>query len=169
MTVPLRLRLISSKKFEKPIYSVATGDFDGDGRLELAIGCGDGSLRLFKFDRGNLNSVWTTKSWAWVDHIIAADLNQDYIDELLVIMGKKLVIYKYKDPTYEKIWEIETNATITSVFVGDSNNNRQNELLIGCNDGSITIFAQIEEPFKFKKVWRKKYEGDTLISLGDLD
>jgi len=167
MSTPLRLRLIASQKFENPIYTLATGDFDGDGKLELATGSDD--LRIYKFDREKLQIIWNMKFWAWIDHVIAADINQDCIDELLVTSGRKLSIYKFNDPTYEKIWEYEATGPITSVFVGDSNNNRQNELLIGCNDGSVTIFTQKDDPFSFKQAWRKKFDGETLVALKDLD
>jgi hypothetical protein len=167
MSVPFRLRLIISQKLEKPVYALATGDFDGDGKIEIATGSED--LRIFKYDKGKLEPIWNTKFWAWIDHIIAADINQDYSDEIIVISGRKLLIYKYTDPVYENIWEYESDTPISSVFVGDSNNNRQNELLIGCNDGTVIIFTQKDQPFSFKQAWRKKYEGDTLVALADLD
>ncbi len=169
MATPLKLRLISSNKFEKPLYAVASGDLDGDGKIEIATGCGDAYLRIFKYERGKLTPVWNARFWAWIDQIVVTDVDQDYIYEFIVITGRKLFIYKYKDHNYEKVWEFEAPATITSACVGDANNDRKQELLIGCNDGSITIFGPEEDPFNFKPVWKKKYEGDTLVRLADLD
>lgn len=168
-TAPLRLNLISSTKFEKALYSIATGDFDGDGKIEIATGDGDANLRIYKFERGRMIPIWHTKFAVWIDHIIVGDINHDYFDELLVVSGRKLVIFKYSEPNYEKIWEYDADAPITSVFVGDSNNNRQNELIIGSNDGTIIIYAQKDEPLNFKQVWKKKYEGDSIVRLADLD
>ena len=81
MAVPLRLRLIASLKFEKPLYAVAAGDFDGDGKVEIATGSGDGNLRIHKFERGKLISIWNTRFLSWVDQIVVADINDDTIDE----------------------------------------------------------------------------------------
>ncbi|MFX1297633.1 MAG: FG-GAP-like repeat-containing protein, partial [Promethearchaeota archaeon] len=170
MAVPLRLRLFSTRKFGKPVYTMATADVDGDGKEEIIVGVGDGKIQILKYETGDFEEVWSDKMLQWVDQIVIADIDQDVIEEIFLVTGRLLTVYKFRQNSYKQVWNYQAEFPITSICVGDSNNNRQNELLIGCNDGSLFIFAQKdEEPFNFKQVWKRKLEGDVLISIGDVD
>ncbi|HUX99526.1 MAG TPA: hypothetical protein VMV49_08240 [Candidatus Deferrimicrobium sp.] len=171
MAVPLKLRLFSTIKLEKPIYTIAAADLDGDGKIEIITGAGDAFIRIFKYEKGKFEEVWDIKHWTWIDQIFISDIDQDLINEIFIVTGRNLSIYKYIEPTYKKVWEYEANTTITSVFVGDASNNNQNELLIGTNDGTLIVFAQDEEEaLKFTTIWKKtKLEGDVLVTVADVD
>ncbi|MEU1401442.1 VCBS repeat-containing protein [Streptomyces sp. NPDC005728] len=60
---------------------IATGDFNGDGRDDIAAVAADGSLSLFPgkadgtFDKGR--SMWPDKSWGTVDRVLGGDFDGD--------------------------------------------------------------------------------------------
>jgi len=169
MAVPLRLRVFLSQKFESKVFTLASGDTDGDGTEEIVVGLENGDLRVFKYEKGELKETWKTKLLRWIDQIYIADIDEDHFNEILVASGPILEIYKFSEPNYKQVWNFHANTPITSIAVGDVNNDRHTELLIGSNDGNLIVFGQGDEPYQLKQVWKKKFEGDILISLADLD
>jgi len=171
MAVPLKLRLFTALRIENPLYAIATGDVDGDGKDDIVVGTENGVIRIYKYERGAFEEIWSSaKHWQWVDQIYVTDLNQDFLNEVLVVIGRQLLVYKYEDSTFKRVWEYQAAGTITSVVVADSNNDKQKELIIGSNDGLLTVFARKEEElFSFKPIWKRKLEGDVLVSVADVD
>ncbi|MEG8279300.1 FG-GAP-like repeat-containing protein [Streptomyces sp. AHA2] len=60
---------------------IATGDFNGDGREDIAAGAGDGSLSLYPgkadgtFDKAR--SMWPSKDWTSYRPLLSGDFNGD--------------------------------------------------------------------------------------------
>jgi len=169
MVTPLKLRIFLSRKFDSKVFTLASGDIDGDGIDEIVLGLENGDLRGFKYEKGELKEIWKTSLLRWIDQIQVADLDEDYFNEILVASGSNGRIYKFSEPNYKEVWNFQANAPITSLAVGDVNNDRHMELLVGSNDGYLIVFAQGDESYKFKQVWKRKFEGDVLIGLADLD
>lgn len=169
MAVPLKLRALVSRKCESRIFTLTTGDTDGDGTDEIVVGLENASICIFKYEKGEFKEVWKKKLLLYIDQIVIDDVDKDHFNEILIVSGTTLIIYKFSDPDYNKVWDFKTNAHITSLAVGDVNNDRKTELVVGTDDGDLFVFAQGEEQYEFKSVWKKKFEGDVLVSLADLD
>lgn len=88
---------------------VATGDFDGDGKQEIAMSNGkDANVYLPALD---LQFLWQAKGSAYDDHIWidAIDLNKNSRDELIItsMKGNEVVsyIYELSGTEFKKLWE----------------------------------------------------------------
>jgi hypothetical protein len=168
MAVPLKLRVLVSRKCESRIFTLATGDTDGDGIDEIVVGLENANLCIFKYEKSELKE-WKKRLLMYIDQIVIEDVDKDHFNEILVVSGSSLMIYKFSEPDYNKVWDFKASAHITSLAVGDVNNDRKTELVLGTDDGDLIVFAQGEEPYEFKPVWKKKFEGEVLVSLADLD
>jgi len=171
LAVPLKLRLFTTVKFERPIYSMCVADTNGDGKEELIIGSDKGQIFIFKYEKNAFVELWKSSPWMhWVDQIIAADIDNDGVNEIFFITGHHLFIYKYDSPSYQLVWDYETDAIITSICVADSNNNHQKELLLGNSNGLLLVLTlQNELPYNFKQIWKRKLEGEIRVTVGDID
>jgi len=169
MAVPLKLRVMVSRKCDSRIFTLTTGDTDGDGTEEIVAGFENANICIFKYEKGELKEIWKKKLLMYIDQIIIEDVDKDHFNEILVISGPSLIIYKFSESDYNKVWDFKASAHITSLAVGDVNNDRKTELVLGTDDGDLIVFAQGEEPYEFKPVWKKKFEGEVLVSLADLD
>ena len=83
-----RLDLISSTFFESSIWAVCVADIDGDGQNELIGGSFDNSLRIFKFEGGNLVEVDKAVFQGGVWSVAVGDFNGDGELEFIAGIGK---------------------------------------------------------------------------------
>lgn len=171
MAAQLRLRLFSTLKFKKPIYAVKVQDTDGDGKAEIVLGSDEGLIHIYKYEKGSFEEVWQSSRWVhWVDQILIADIDDDAINEIFFVTGRHLLVFKYREPIYQLVWDYLADSAITSICVADSNNDHHKELHLGTNEGLLLVFAvKNEETLQFKQVWKRKLEGDVFISVGDID
>ncbi len=90
---------------------VVTGDFDGDGKQEIAISEGR-NVRTY-LPAGDLQPLWETKGMATDDHIWldAIDLNHNGRDELVAVSmrGSEVVssIFELEGTEFRKIGEVK--------------------------------------------------------------
>jgi hypothetical protein len=74
-------------KLDGPLSDFASADLDGDGRHELLVGSGDGSLRALKEVNGTCTVIWEYDFNAAVGSPVIADLDADGTAEILVPVG----------------------------------------------------------------------------------
>jgi hypothetical protein len=129
---------------DKTLAGIATGDFNGDGRLDVAcIGTPDQLLIKYQPEAGEKEwpKKWTTRlpglePVAWM--IAAGDINSDKRDDI-VVLGKDVtfVIYQNAKGDMESPQSlINTSAQLSMVQVADLNGDGRNDLCYLANEGS---------------------------------
>ncbi len=128
---------------DKTLAGIASGDFDGDGRLDVAcIGTPDQLAICYQPEAGE--KEWT-KRWtirlpglepvAWM--IAAGDLNSDKRDDI-VVLGKDVTYIIYQNDKGEMETPqplINTSQQLSMIQVADLNGDGRNDLCYMANDG----------------------------------
>jgi len=120
----------------------ATGDFNGDGKLDIAVansGSGSISILLGKGDgtfQLALNTPAGQTPWA----LIAEDLNGDGLLDLAVVdeAGSAVILLGKGDGTFQPAVAIALDASPRSIAVADFNGDGKPDLAIGQFDVSTT-------------------------------
>jgi hypothetical protein len=135
---------------------MATGDFDGGGKDQVAVTCGPEGVFVLSADYGDANMLSVTKlplpfttyrtpgTGAKVSHftVAAGDVDHDGVDEIVAtfvediftdMMETKLIIWKYdKDKgSYYVKDTVQTGMSCTSVTVADINFDGRKEIVVG--------------------------------------
>lgn len=129
---------------DKAIAGMASGDFNGDGRLDIAtIGNPDQLAVRYQPNAGEKEwtEKWTTRlpglepvSWM----VAAGDLNSDKRDDI-VVLGKDvtwLILQSEKGEMQTPVSLINTSQKLSMVQVADLNGDGKNDLCYLANEGS---------------------------------
>jgi len=129
------------KVFQKPVTTILTGDFNGNGYTGFIAGSQDGLFkeiefrpRLQKFDLIGEFKVETEPSFCF-----CGDFDRDGISEVMVgEQSGRLSIFKrsYLMSSHN------LDGAITCGVVGDVDNDRQLEIIVGTSRGSFHILRQ---------------------------
>lgn len=164
------------------ISSITIGDVDNDGKNEFIIHThientqDVGKIYIYKY----INNTYTKIYEAPANHrtrangIKIADVDNDNKNEIVICedyYGRKIRILKHSQgTTFNEIWNSGYVSDITSVDVGDLDNQPGNELLFGTACWS-TYNTQIYKHSvgTFNKVWEGGNIVHTYVSIGDID
>lgn len=148
--------------WRKPLgYTIATaGDVDGDGKPEiLAVAgthCGNVStpqpgVWIFEYNRTRYREVWNTTDFSTGSNFgqgscnpVIGNLLDDNLNEFAFSMNinethRNVYVYGFNDGEFKKLQTIQANPY--SLFIGDSDNNGKNELIICDNfDRTLKIY-----------------------------
>ena len=128
---------------DKTLAGIASGDFDGDGRLDVAcIGTPDQLAVRYQPAAGEKEWTkrWTTRlpglePVAWL--VAAGDLNSDKRDDI-VVLGKNVTYIIYQNDKGEMETPqplINTSAQLSMIQMADLNGDGRNDLCYMANDG----------------------------------
>lgn len=132
-------------KMEKPIRKAAIGDFNKDGKNEIAVGVSNAAMTnsyvvIYRFNNGKLDSLWATE-WTGYNFVYPSigDTDSDGDHELIISAdggdnGGFVKIFEYQgNNEWTEAWSVNA-ATIRcerGVSVGDADNDGKNELVVG--------------------------------------
>jgi len=139
------------------VVSIAMGDVDGDGSMEVAAGgypdlsVVDGDGKLIWQDNTNINT--------YVEDVIAADLDGDNRSEVAAASNKVDVFA----PDGKLMWTGVTDARAYSLAAGDLDGDGKRELVAGSS--SVYVFSQ-----DGKELWKSPpHTSYGFVRTGDLD
>jgi hypothetical protein len=129
---------------DKTLAGMSTGDFNGDGRLDVAcIGTPDQLIIRYQPAAGELEwaDKWTTRlpgiePVAWM--IASGDLNSDHHDDL-VILGKDVtyvILQNDKGEMQTPQSLINTSPQLSMVQIADLNGDGRNDICYLANEGT---------------------------------
>ena len=124
------------------------GDFDGDGRLEVARVFTDqegqpGRVELLDGATGKAKGEPLVQAGLGSQGMVAADLNGDGADELVVRTAPaRLGAVGWRQGKPELLWEVGLPAEAGSSIVADVDGDGKGELVVGCGDGSIVALGK---------------------------
>lgn len=145
----LETRRLLSASFGAPLYTpahgkpiaIATGDFNGDGKLDVVTADGDnpGTVSLFL---GNGDGTFQAAVELSVIKepvaIAVADLRGDGNLDIVAIgpYGEGSVLLGNGDGTFEPAQTIEVGANAVCLAVGDLNDDGRPDIVVGCDNSS---------------------------------
>lgn len=176
-----------------PVYDVAVGDLDNDGKLEIIVtdAPSNGNARIYIFENAGDNSymlVWDsntifTMRRCWIE---IGDQDSDGKLEIIALedsdvspsYGKLRVIENNGNNTYEEVWNSGiafNNMNVGDLFLGDADSDGKREIILktGTYWGhhEIRIYENYEDN-SYQEVWNS---GSTLWddiqegAVGDID
>jgi hypothetical protein len=117
------------------LYSVAWGDWDGDGDLDLAVGNEAQANQVYTNDGGTLALAWESAEAAYTHSVAWGDWDGDGDLDLAVGNdGQANQVYTNDGGTLALAWESAEAAYTRSVAWGDWDNDGDLDLAVG-NDG----------------------------------
>ena len=117
----------------------ALGDVDGDGRLELGMPHPQG-FRCYDAATGELK--WQLPEPGTQTDVVAADIDDDGMDEFILGVGNKLMAIKGEKDTGSVLWTLDLGSLATAPIVADINGDGLAEILVGTADGHLNIIGR---------------------------
>ena len=114
------------------------GDVDGDGNLELGMPHPDG-FRCYDAATGDLR--WQIPHVKGSTDVVAADIDGDGKDEFIFGTGSSVVSLKGKRDRGFLFWSLDLGAPVGAPIVADVNCDGLAEILVGTNDGVLSIIS----------------------------
>ncbi len=161
--------------------SVALGDVDNDGDLDLACGNGGAGAEVNTFYRNDAGRLEDTPSWFSQDPMRAASVvlaKVDRDDRIDLICGNQGVagevntVYTNNgDPfTAAPTWVSVPQEVTTSIAAGDVNGDGFIDLVCGNGGDSSTVYLNLGSTFDTTPAWHSRIPLRTSgIALGDVD
>ncbi|OGW56789.1 MAG: hypothetical protein A3D21_03170 [Nitrospirae bacterium RIFCSPHIGHO2_02_FULL_42_12] len=150
---------------ERMIFSVTSGDIDGDGRTEIIAGAFDN--RVYVIDqKGGI--LWFADVKGLPYAMDTADINGDGKEEIVVAsLDPRGTVYALG---YQKgvLWTYVADQPFLAVAIGDMDHDGAKEIAMGSFDGDLHILNH-KGVLKEKKNPGKNGEGISAIAFGNLD
>lgn len=161
--------------------SVALGDVDNDGDLDLACGNGGASAIVNTFYVNDSGRFEETPSWSSTESrrtasVVLGDVNGD--DRLDMICGNQGItgepnaVYQNNGApfTQASTWLSQLQKVTTGVAVGDVNGDGFIDLVCGNGADSSTVYLNLGSALDVRPAWRSSVALRTSgIALGDID
>ena len=162
-------------------YSVAVGDLDGDGDLDIVSGGADSKVSVWRNDGTPFTGTWTKQEAGshteWVQSVAVGDLDGDG-DLDLVSGGRddKVNAWQNDGNPFSGVWtkqEVGSHTdNVWSLAVGDLDGDGDLDIVSGGRDDKVNVWQNDGTPFSGD--WTQQEVGSYIysmesVSVGDLD
>ncbi|PYJ96801.1 MAG: VCBS repeat-containing protein [Verrucomicrobia bacterium] len=123
-------------------YSVTAGDFNGDGKADLAVATDVGISLLLGNSDGTFQAAVNYGAGNQPSFVVAGDFNSDGKLDLAVadgLSGTVAVLLGNGDGTFQAGHNVGAGWTPVSVAASDFNSDGKLDLAVGGGDGSVTV------------------------------
>jgi Zn-dependent metalloprotease len=152
-------------------YGLAIGDFNTDGRKDVAISAAFGRLLVFLQDQnGNLSPPRVYAGGeSGSAYVIAGDLNQDGRDDMAIpSMGGILVFYQKADGTFPYPVKYTIEYAAAPMAIDDVNHDGLADLVVAMTANLIGVLTQKEDGTLNPMVTYPSL-GSAEIAIGDIN
>lgn len=159
---------------------ISIGDVDGDGKKEI-IGSGNAKrMEVWDLVDNELRLVFTGRDLGGLAQAnTCGDYDGDGVDEIIVVAGPTVFIYKYLDNDFKQIWSDKpggTYADLGGASSGDMNGDGIDEFEVGLYPQDLKMPHQIFLYEKKEDTWKVVFQftvdqksWDTMSDIGDID
>ncbi|MEM7034000.1 MAG: VCBS repeat-containing protein, partial [Chloroflexota bacterium] len=149
--------------------SLAWGDMDWDGDLDLAVGNWGQPNQVYRNDDGALNLVWQSTETNWTTSVAWSDWQG--AQGQTVAFGnwrQPIQVYQSRGDHFDLIWQSDLQEQTTSLAWGDWDGDGQADLAIGNRNQPNRVYQSAVATLQ--SVWQSdQAEATTSIAWGDWD
>ncbi|WP_182440225.1 Ig-like domain-containing protein [Colwellia sp. RSH04] len=146
--------------------AVASGDFDGDGTLDLAFAVQDGALELMLNDgAGTFTRTYFSQAWS-ISAIEVADINADGLDDMLIVNteGTSIILGGFIELEPIKI----SNIVADDIAVADIDNDDVVDIYL-INEYDSIVSYRYSDGVKSRNNGVIAINSNNSLSFADLD
>ncbi|MFA5406468.1 MAG: VCBS repeat-containing protein [Candidatus Nanoarchaeia archaeon] len=145
--VPILSPRISSELInagDRPIYSLAVGDLDGDGDSDFASSNWDNKVYIW-INNGDGSFLWELVGTHLSTKIEITDIDDDGDNDIICAGGNKFTLLINNNLVFEPIsFDTGISGDIDSLSVGNLNNDNKIDLIIGVNSHVYAFLNEFE-------------------------